>query len=531
MKVNSDSRRQFLKSLTLGGGATLLASCASGRVSVDNGGRARPCRENDGASAAARVPAVSVLPDGLNPSNFHVHNETPLALETKRSTLMTGAITPAALLFVRNNLPRPDESILDDRDGWVLEVKGAERAGAISLAELKRLGRETTTAVLQCSGNGRAFFEHGPSGSQWSVGAAGCVNWTGVRLSEVAAHFGGPLSGVKYVTATGGEPLPPGVDSKAAVVERSIPIEKGLDDVLLAWEMNGQPIPITHGGPLRMVVPGYFGCNQIKYIKTLSFSPEQSDAKIMKKGYRYRPLGEKGNASQPSLWRMPVKSWVNGPGADETEVLAGQVYFHGVAFSGERGVRSVEVSMDGGKRWKKADIYGPDMGKNAWRTFKYAVELEPGDHRIVSRATDTQGDVQSEHRDENERGYRYNGWSEAGLDVHVVSVLAQVESKPTPVVEAPKPAVPKGDVKLSEAGERGKVVFNTDAQPGCGVCHTLSDADAVGAAGPNLDDLAPNAERVANAVSNGVGIMPSFGNTLTSEQIADLATYVAEASR
>jgi DMSO/TMAO reductase YedYZ molybdopterin-dependent catalytic subunit len=536
MKVNSDSRRQFLKSLTLGGGATLLASCAGGRVIGDNGGLYRPYREGDGASlggasAEECVPAASVLPDGLDPSNFHVHNNTPLALETKRSTLMTGAITPAALLFVRNNLPRPDKSILDDRDGWALEVKGAERAGSISLAELKRLGRETTTAVLQCSGNGRAFFGHAPSGSQWSVGAAGCVNWTGVRLSEVAAHFGGPVNGTKYVTATGGEVLPPGVDPKAAVVERSIPVEKGLNDVLLAWEMNGQPIPITHGGPLRMVVPGYFGCNQIKYIKTLSFSLEQSDAKIMKKGYRFRPLGEKGNASQPSLWRMPVKSWVNGPGADETEVLAGQVYFHGVAFSGERGVRGVEVSMDDGKSWKKADIYGPDMGKNAWRTFKYAVELEPGDHRIVSRATDTQGDVQSAHRDENERGYRYNGWSEAGLDVRVVPALAKVESKAAPVVEAPKPAAPKGDVTLSEAGERGKAVFNTDAQPGCGVCHTLSDADAVGTVGPSLDDLAHNAESIANAVSNGVGIMPSFGNTLTSDQIADLATYVVEASR
>ena len=517
MNLSPDSRRQFLKALGLGGSASLLAACTKHPVMISS---APPCDCS---------PVQPPLPDGLDPTNFHVHNTMPLALETRRSALGTSALTPASRLFVRNNLPMPDASILDDADAWVLEVRGTSQVGAMTLAELKRLGRETTTAVLQCSGNGRAFFEHTPSGSQWSVGAAGCVNWTGVRLAEVADHFGGPGFGMKYVTATGGEELPPGVDPKAAVVERSIPIDKGLDDVLLVWEMNGQPIPITHGGPLRMVVPGYFGCNQIKYIKTVSFSKEQSEAKIMKKGYRYRPLGEPGNASQPSLWRMPVKSWVNGPGSDGALVLAGRVVFHGVAFSGERGVRAVEVSMDGGATWDSAEIYGPDLGKNAWRTFKVVVELEPGHHRIVSRATDTQGDVQPRARDENERGYRYNAWSETVLDVAVVATLFKGGAKATAVVEAPPP--PSKGVKLSEAGERGKAVFKADAQPPCGVCHTLSDADALGAVGPNLDQLASSVESVTRAVSNGVGIMPSFENALSPDQISDLATYVVEASR
>ncbi len=233
------------------------------------------------------------------------------------------------------------------------------------------------------------------------------------------------------------------------------------------------------------------------------------------------------------MWRMPVKSWVNGPGADEEEVLAGRVHFHGVAFSGERGVRSVEVSMDGGESWKKAEFYGPDMGRNAWRTFKYSVELAPGDHRIVSRATDTTGEVQPEHRDENERGYRYHAWSEAGLLVHVVATLTAGTPKSAEAAVAPKkaPAAKKKDLTLSEAGKRGKLVFESEAQPGCGVCHTLSDADAIGAVGPNLDQLGPDRGTVTNAVSNGVGIMPSFGNTLTEAKITDLATYVFEATR
>jgi len=337
---------------------------------------------------------------------------------------------------------------------------------------------------------------------------------------------------MKYLTATGGEVLPSGVDPTSTVVERSIPIEKGLDDVLLAWEMNGQPIPITHGGPLRMVVPGYFGCNQIKYVKAIAFTESQSEAKIQKKGYRFRPLGEGGNPSQPSMWRMPVKSWVNGPGADDTPVLNGSIHFHGVAFSGERGIKTVEVSMDRGETWLPAELYGPDMGPNAWRTFRFAADLAPGNHHIVSRATDTKGDVQPPIRNENERGYGYNGWTEAGLDVRVVATLKQPAGIATPVkTQSPtQPTGRQGTAELSEAGERGKAIF-LDTKPACGTCHTLADGDAAGLIGPNLDELKPSEATIRNATTNGVGVMPSFKDTLSSEQIADLAKYVFEASR
>ena len=519
----SKSRRQFLQTLSIGGGAALLASCTHQAVAVDNGEESMTPPEPKGPPA---------LPDGLDRAHFHVHNNKPLALETRRSSLSSAAITPAARLFVRNNLPMPDPSILSNRDAWMLTVKGTSEEGSLSLAAIKNLGRETTTAVLQCSGNGRAFFDHSPSGSQWSVGAAGCVNWTGVRLSQVAELFGGNNPGMNYVTATGGEVLPPGVDPKSTVVERSIPIEKGLDDVLLAWEMNGQPIPITHGGPLRMVVPGYFGCNQIKYVKSIAFTEAQSEAKIQKKGYRFRPLGEGGDPAQPSMWRMPVKSWVNGPGADDTPVLNGTIHFHGVAFSGERGIKSVEVSMDRGQTWTPAELYGPDMGPNAWRTFRFATDLAAGDHHIVSRATDNKGDVQPPRRDENERGYGYNGWTEAGLDVRVVATLNDYAGVATPV-KPKRPATtadPKEPAKLSEGGTRGKTAF-LESQPSCGTCHALADAGATGAVGPSLDDLRPSEEMVINAATNGVGVMPSFKDTMSSEQIADLAKYVFEASR
>jgi DMSO/TMAO reductase YedYZ molybdopterin-dependent catalytic subunit/mono/diheme cytochrome c family protein len=534
MTTPENSRRIFLRNLGLGSGAVLLATCAKGGVALDNGRSREVYREGEDAVAEPSVgpkPAPKDLPDNLNRSNFYVHNEKPLALETRRSRLRSSPITPAGLLFVRNNLPMPDKSIVTHPDEWVLEVKGVHSERKLTVAQLKTIGRSFETSVLQCSGNGRAFFAHAPSGSQWSVGAAGCVVWGGVRVSEVAKLLGGPVSGMQFLTGTGGENLPEGVDPKLAIVERSVPAEKGLKDCLLAWEMNGEPIPITHGGPLRLVVPGYFGCNNIKYIQTLAFTAQESEAKIQQKGYRFRPLGEKGDPEQPSLWRMPVKSWVNGPGADDTPTLSGRVHFHGVAFSGERGVNKIEVSMDKGKSWVQAKFDGPSMGPNAWRAFHFSVELEEGEYTIVSRATDTQGDRQPQSRDENERGYRYNAWQEAALTARVVDVLPKAKSaKKTTDKPAELAALPKKQVKLSEAGERGKAVFTQKAQPGCGVCHTLSDTESAGAIGPSLDALKPNLKQVENAVTNGVGVMPSFSGSLSPEEISDLAQYIKEAT-
>jgi sulfite oxidase len=148
----------------------------------------------------------------------------------------------------------------------------ASKPAQLSLAELKTLGIDTVATVLQCSGNGRGFFPSKPSGTPWTVGAAGCVVWSGVPLRNVVAALGGLVDGMAYVTGTGGEKLPEGVDPLTVLVERSVPL-KALDDAILAWEMNGEPLSLAHGGPLRLVVPGYQGVNNIKYVKRLAFTP------------------------------------------------------------------------------------------------------------------------------------------------------------------------------------------------------------------------------------------------------------------
>ena len=340
-------------------------------------------------------------------------------METRRSAFGTSVITPSSQLYVRNNLPPPDASILNDRDGWNVSIEGVKNPRSLTLAELRTLGVETVTTVLQCSGNGRGFFPSKPSGTQWSVGAAGCVVWSGVPLRSVVAALGGVVDGAAYVTGTGGEKLPDGVDPLSVLVERSVPI-KALDDAMLAWEMNGEPIPLAHGGPLRLVVPGYQGVNNIKYVKRVAFTSAQSQARIMSHGYRMAPLGGKASPDQASVWEMGVKSWINGPLSEKGAVKSGMVQVHGVAFGGMHAVKGVEVSVDGGKTWQAARFIGPDLGRFAWRQFVLPVRLEAGTYMLASRATDTGGAVQPQEREENLRGYNNTSWGDHAISVTVV---------------------------------------------------------------------------------------------------------------
>jgi DMSO/TMAO reductase YedYZ molybdopterin-dependent catalytic subunit len=396
------------------------------------------------------------------------------------------------------------------------------------VAELKRIGLQTIAAVLQCSGNGRRYFEHGPSGSPWGTGAAGCALWTGVPVRAVIEALGGSVPEAVYLTATGGETLPQlpkDIDPTQFLVERSIPLEKGLRDCLLAWEMNGAPIPLSHGGPVRLIVPGWYGVNNVKYVARLALTAEQSPARIQQTSYRLRPRGEKGDPNQPSMYRMNVKSWLHGPGSDDRPVLVGNVRLHGVAFSGERRVTQVEVSIDGGAVWHPARFVGPDLGPDAWRTFSFDAQLAPGVYEVVSRATDEAGEVQPEVRVDNERGYGNNAWRDMGLRLEVVEVLP-----PEPPEEPMASPSTKAPVVLSPAGERGRAAF-LGANPPCGTCHTLADARVSMGIGPSLDTLAPDRARVTKALRQGLGAMPPYDNRLSSAQIEDIATYLFEATK
>jgi DMSO/TMAO reductase YedYZ molybdopterin-dependent catalytic subunit len=369
-------------------------------------------------AAAAQAKPLPPYATWKDADSLIVHSSS--TIETKRSAMGASLITPSDRLYVRNNLPAPPESIVADRDAWQVAFDGVANPATLTLAQLKAIDVTTVATVLQCSGNGRGFFPSKPSGTPWKVGAAGCVIWAGVPLRSVVEALGGAKRGMRHITGTGGEKLPEGVDALSVIVERSVPIE-ALNDALLAWEMNGAPLSLAHGGPLRLVVPGYQGVNNVKYVKRLALTEGESQAKIMSHGYRMTPPGQKPDPSQPSVLKMNVKSWINTPSVEATggKIAAGTTQILGVAFSGTGPVKRVEVSVDGGKTWRDAKLVGPDLGPFAWRQFVFQAKLGAGEHVLVSRATDAAGKVQPQEREENTQGYGNNSWAD-----HAVSVVA-----------------------------------------------------------------------------------------------------------
>jgi sulfite dehydrogenase len=244
------------------------------------------------------------------------------------------------------------------------------------------------------------------------------VVWSGVPLKNVVQALGGLVDGARYITGTGGEKIPEGVDPNTVKVERSVPIA-ALEDALLAWELNGAPISLAHGGPLRLVLPGYTGVNSIKYVKTVAFTPAETTAGIMANRYRLSPVGTKGSTEHESVLAMNVKSWINGPLPDAGPLKAGRVQIHGVAFGGIEALRGVEVSIDGGNTWQAARLVGPDLGKYAWRQFVFSADLKPGTYTLASRATDAKGRVQPQQRAENQDGYNNNSWLDHAVKITV----------------------------------------------------------------------------------------------------------------
>jgi len=383
-----------------------------------------------GVAAATSVLPISIakanhedsdpkgLPDFIKWKNrdaFIVHSKK--GIETHRSAIGESLITPNRNIYIRNNMPTMSDTQIGDRNNWKVSIKGVKNPKTFSLAQLKKLGHTTMATILQCSGNGRGFFAHEVRGSQWKTGAAACVVWTGVPMKVVVDACGGVDSDAVFMTSAGVDHEPTGLDPKKAKVERSVP-KKVYKDAMLAWEMNGVPLPNAHGGPLRMVTPGYFGINNVKHLGQVAFTKTESTVKYMKSSYRISPIGKKGS-QYPSCWEMSVKSWITRPTDETGTVKAGNVQIVGVAMGGTKKVRSVKVSIDGGQSWKKAKFVGPDLGKYAWRQFVFEANLASGSYNLASKAS-AGGKTQPELRYENRRGYAHNGWKDHSVNIKAV---------------------------------------------------------------------------------------------------------------
>ncbi|HEX8854015.1 MAG TPA: sulfite oxidase [Thermoleophilaceae bacterium] len=356
-----------------------------------------------------QLPAPALVSPYGKRADLIVHQAEPFNAETPPAALAEGPVTATDAFYVRGHGPVPDL----DPSAWHVRVHGlVERTLEVSIGTLREAFQERElTATLQCAGNRRAglvSIRDIPGEAPWGPGATGTATWTGVALVDVLA-LAGPLREAAHVGFEGAD-----LCSQAKPSERfggSIPLDKACrPEVLLAWGMNGEPLPPLHGGPLRVVVPGYIGARSVKWLERIEVRSTPWHGYFQDVAYRLLPEdGRPGPGAGMPLGLVALNADVLSP-ADGATVTAGPVVVRGYAFAGgERHVARVDVSLDGGASWSQAELLD-DLGRWAWRHWRTAVELEPGEHEIVVRAWDSSAATQPEDEAAlwNPKGYVNN---------------------------------------------------------------------------------------------------------------------------
>jgi DMSO/TMAO reductase YedYZ molybdopterin-dependent catalytic subunit len=382
-----------------GAGAALLAGRAQAAVPG----------LNPGLPAGTREIATMVTLPGKKP--LIQLSDRPLNYETPLDGFAT-PITPNDQFFIRYHLSQvPDMAALHD---WSLRIGGdaAQQPARLSMADLRSLPAVEITAVCQCSGNRRGLFTPHVPGVQWGVGAMGNARWRGARLRDVLARAGVQPNAVEVaMQGADGPPLP-----ATPRFAKSIPIDLAMNgDAMIAYEMNGAPLPHFNGFPARLVVPGWTGTYWMKHITTLELRGTPFDGFWMQKSYRVpagmfpvaKPFATQDDAQTSPITEIVINTLVTSP-ADNARVAALGFTVQGIAWDHGSGVRMVDISTDGGKTWQKATL-GEDLGRYAFRPWSFPVQgVTPGAVTVMVRATANDGAVQPEKLRVNPAGYHDN---------------------------------------------------------------------------------------------------------------------------
>ncbi|MEO8080171.1 MAG: sulfite oxidase [Caldimonas sp.] len=364
-------------------------------------------------------------------SGLIVHNAQLGVMETPLVELRKYAHTPKEILFIRFHYPHegnaawygttaaPSAQMVDN---WNLRVDGlVERPRDVSIAQLRKLPQVKRVAVLQCAGNGRAFFaaKQKVAGGQWHNGGMGNVEWEGVELRPFVDGLKmGVAKSATWLTAEGWDqpPTPEGSDfAKSYRLD-----DPALDHAILALKMNGEPIPAANGGPVRLIIPGFYGNMNVKMVNVLLFAAAQNPSAFQSVGYRMPkqlpadPAQFKANdytlENSVPTYGQKIKSVIFSP-LPEDKPKPGRVEITGIAFNdGMSKISKVEVSADGGRSWKEATIK-PAESPWAWHHWSLSTDIGSGPTTLMSRASDASG--QSQPLDGltrwNPRGYEWNG--------------------------------------------------------------------------------------------------------------------------
>lgn len=406
------TRRQF--GLMAGAGALALGAAP---------GSLRFALAQDAAPDSAQIISGKV-------SGLIVHNAELGVMETPLTLLRQYDHTPTNILFNRFHFPHQGNAAwyattaappADLVNNWTVRFDGlVQRPRTLTIADLQKMGQEKRVAVLQCAGNGRAFYaaKQKVAGGQWHNGGMGNVEWEGVPLRPLLEELKlDAAPEAHWLTAEGWDQ--PATFEGSDFAKSYHLADPALDNAIIALKMNGEPIPATNGGPVRLIVPGFYGNMNVKLLTSLTLAAAQSPSAFQSVGYRM-PLApvEPGQfeANDYTIYNSvptyghKIKSVIFSPLPDDSP-SAGAVDITGVAFNdGEAPVTLVEVSSDGGKTWQAADLK-PAESPWAWYHWSAKGSLASGNNVLMCRATDALGRTQPMDGNSrwNPRGYEWNG--------------------------------------------------------------------------------------------------------------------------
>lgn len=310
-------------------------------------------------------------------------------------------LTPIENFYVRGNFPAPP----DDAVEWRLRVGGAvAQPVEVTLGDLLSMQARELPVTLECAGNGRTGFSPLPQGEPWGFGAVGTALWKGVPVATLLERSG-PGAGAVEVLFEGADRGVPSEGLGEVPFARSLPLEVTLHpDTLLVYEMNGAPLPREHGGPVRLLVPGWYGMASVKWLATITVLAQRFTGFYQKDRY---VLEYPGSSETTPVREMQPRALITSP-APGGSVAPGTHVIGGVAWSGRGAVTSVEVSVEGGGPWRAARLLDP-AAPYAWRRWEF--DWKPaklGRHVLRARAIDEEGNAQPDMARWNRLGYCNN---------------------------------------------------------------------------------------------------------------------------